>query len=116
MSLNWNLNAIANRETVCWDAGHMKSETEVLIYATMFVGIPEITTKNALSFFARLSLFERVGGSLLLGRSMTFAAVQAHIGMKTNASKMSEAQFAKVILSRWNREDTMQAATKGGAA
>jgi hypothetical protein len=87
MSLNWNLEAIPNRSEVCWigegESATMNPVTHSLIFATMSIGIPEITEANAAEFFVRLQLLDR--WQWPNEPQTTYENVKAHIGLKTNA-------------------------------
>lgn len=101
MSLDFDLTKIANRQTLCFDAeGIMTARTESLIWATMIVGIDAITESNYREFFTRLRMSERAVESLLVGEGRqpvlcTLEEVRAHIGLSTNAARLSKSQFAK---------------------
>jgi len=80
----------------------MASTTEALIWLTMAVGMGTITAKNWRQFYTRVAFVERVFGARR--RSVedgpVFIApkdVQAHIGLTTNVSRMTDAQFTKHI-------------------
>lgn len=72
-----------------------------LIYATMAVGIREITEKNYKIFNSRLTAFEHLFGAYLLkGKKckpayITLEEVKMFIGLKTNANELTAAQFEK---------------------
>lgn len=131
MSLNFELGAIANYEAVCY-RGPTASElaegakdsdrfmtglTEALIYATMGIGMNTITEKNAADFYKRIAFYEAVHGTWLRKasepdaegkwhlepRPITFEDVQAHIGLRTNASKFTDAQFASLMFRNFRR-------------
>lgn len=77
---------------------------EVLIFATMFLGISDLTEKNAAEFYARIHLNELAFGGMR-NRSLegggfepvlvTPAEVRRWIGLHTNASTLTRAQFLK---------------------
>jgi hypothetical protein len=56
MSLDWDLRSIENREA--------KKESNPFldghIYATMYIGLPSITEKNVLKFYARMKLYDEI--------------------------------------------------------
>lgn len=123
MSLNWNLSTVKNCDTLCWKdreahgpnkAGrYLTATTEALIWSTIIVGIPEITEKNAKDFWQRLSFYERSIGSLLKGGEegeivdirMTEDDVLRHVGLSTNATKLTDKQFTdkcwKIHSGKW---------------
>lgn len=77
--------------------------TEALIWATMHVGINGITEDNWKEFYYRLHMWEgTIGPSLRLydtakPRFITPLEVYAHIGLSTNASNLTRAQFVKKL-------------------
>ena len=112
MALNWSLDKIRDFDTVCVEprgvdgAKVLSSVTETLIWATMATNINAITEKNADEFYARLSLWERLNGSLrrnpdLTDRPTTIEEVRAHIGLGTNATNMTRARWLKSIGERY---------------
>jgi len=99
MPLSWNLGKIKNHKEVCWSADeagdrHINRVTDTLIWCTMFVGIGEITEKNAPQFYARVRfievmqeapfLYDLGGDTPRIPRPITLADVEAHIGLSTN--------------------------------
>lgn len=73
---------------------------EQLAFVTMVIGMREITDKNAEKFAQRLSLYQRITGPLIrfgdgTKAYITLEDVEQHIGMATNASALTDAQFAK---------------------
>lgn len=115
MSLNWDLTAVKDRREVCFKDtyeheryGDMKSGSYQLIELTMIVGINKITEANHDEFFIRLRMYERVCG-LCLWRTdddgkrhsvLTADLVKAHVGLRTNASTKTKAQFDKWLVNR----------------
>jgi hypothetical protein len=119
MSLDWQVDGIANYESVCWiPTGEVDSEgeprkwlnpvTEALIWATISVGIGEITAANAQEFYARLSTYERTTGAAFLRQPnddgsvsdyhITPADILAHVGLRTNVfPKESDAKFREKL-------------------
>jgi hypothetical protein len=81
--------------------------TERLIFATMGVGINALTDKNAAEFYARVSFSERVNGVPTEFRT-TAADVAQHIGLKTNASALTRAQYLKRLTS-WDLDSAVRA-------
>lgn len=97
MALNWNLSKCADHEELMTDATWRI--TDIMIWATMFVGIPEITESNYKEFYARLSLIERLNGTFLnlngSPRYITLEEVERRVGLSTNAGTITRAQFTK---------------------
>lgn len=122
MPLNWKVSGIASYPTVCWradperpddpDAKRLNSVTESLIFATIPVGLNQITKGNHEKFFVRLSALESAFGSFLkevsrdqiVDRSITFDEVKQHIGLSTNAASLTDAQFKRTLADRLMRE------------
>lgn len=114
MSLDFKLSDIADYETVCWieddqEGKRMNPVTEGLIFATMAIGIGEITKTNVEEFYGRLMVYERLRGAMLrvpnpvedaepafIDRPFTFDEVVAHIGLRTNV-------FPKEPMGRWTK-------------
>ena len=103
MSLNYELGKIPNYREVCLQDKQLKPLTKTLIFALMGIGVSEITQKNAREVALRLRiqetihgvfLSERVDGNLQ-DRPITLKDVEAHIGLSTNASKMTDSEFDK---------------------
>ena len=89
---------------------------EVLIFATMGIGMNTITEANADEFYQRLNFYERVlGGSInerdgedgpWVTRNVTKAEVERFIGLRTNASPLTITKFRNNVWEshkRWNQ-------------
>ena len=114
MALHWSLSKIKDKETVCFyekdGARTMKGATEALIWATMIIGLPDITEKNAEEFYFRIRFYERAQGALRNmmsadGEGITpvfFSAdeVRKHIGLCTNASRETRHAWIKRMSKR----------------
>jgi len=78
--------------------------TDNLIWMTMLVGINEITEKTAPEFFKRLYAYQLVRGPMVMytdktqNRFISLADITRRIGLKTNASPRTQAQFNKDVL------------------
>lgn len=115
MSLNWNLSKIKNSDELCWPADRKGSENEMnpitnaLIWATMSVGIGQITEKNYIEFFGRCELISRLSGAPLRefkdGKrhdvDFTLADIKAHIGLSTNVSREASGPWGKRIVTEY---------------
>lgn len=101
MSLNWDATEVKDFDSVD------KTLMESAVWATIDVGIREITEKNADDFFSRISLSEKVTGAYRRKvvddklEDMFFTREEIHslIGLKTNASVKPIATFKTHI---WN--------------
>lgn len=76
---------------------------EVLIFGSITTGIPDITEKNYKEVFARLHLAEKVYGAYRVRSAkkgpqpvyLKLSEVKRWIGLHTNVSTMTRAQFLK---------------------
>lgn len=142
MSLDYTLTKIKDYETVCWevdehpenagfegmfsrsrydkdDGTHMvmKYETHLLVFATMEVGIGQLTEASLQEFWVRLSIMERMFGAHLRQKDpvtgewtpkyYTYDEVKQHIGLSTNVSYVSPTKWNTQIMKRL-REDTLK--------
>lgn len=97
MALNWNITAVKNTKSI-----QTKAEwpvTDMLIWATMFVGFHTITEKNWREFYARLHFVEVVSGCLLTANGKPYyikpEEVKRRIGLSTNAADFGRAEFLR---------------------
>jgi len=108
MALNWALTKVKDKDWVCFNDGEMKPKTETLIFITMTVGMGNITEKNYKEFYLRLYMYEKLFGTFYtttLGPNpYTEEDIKAHIGLSTNANKMTRQQFVKGALMRLEQE------------
>jgi hypothetical protein len=100
MSLDWDVTRVK-------DVGKLqKAVTDTLVWATMSVGLREITEKNADLFYARLETYERLFGPFMWSydpvgeenrkpRPITPQDVRDHIGLRTNVSSETHAVWWK---------------------
>ncbi len=99
MALDWYFGKIENFKQVCFQNGKMNPITHSLVFATMVIGVNEITKKNWAKFYARLNFWERVNGSYLLKKGKPFLIsaeeVKRHIGLSTNARVFSDTKFLR---------------------
>ena len=160
MSLNWNVKEVKNNAAwrKCtdtwpdkWDctdeqraAGteFLHPATDQLIWAAMAIGMPNITEKNYLEFFARVKIYEALMGKMSWHNegSASFwtemdkdfgwewsegeswlskvEVIHANIGLYTNVSRETRAQFIARITKRFkeNHELILQRRGKLEAA
>lgn len=112
MSLDWQLTKIRDYETVCLvDDGTgrqiLNPRTNALIYATMAVGMGDITEKNAPEFYARVRYWDLLHG-IRPDERITPADVWAHVGLHTNVSMEGNEQWLRRIWAR-ARDDGREA-------
>lgn len=129
MALTWDVTAIAEsvRIGTRYDGKEayegLSHITETMIWATMAVGIGNLTEAEAPEFFARVSLYEKINGAFLKearkgedgepllddkgnpvawdDRFITADDVRQHIGLKTNVSKETRAAWIKRV-TKWD--------------
>jgi hypothetical protein len=115
MSLNWDTSAIKDWNVVTAhpdDREKLKADpsakvrlnplTDALIWMCMAIGMNGITEKNVKKFCVRAYSMERFGafrGSAKGPIYLTEDEVESHIGLRTNVSDTTDAQFAKKLLS-----------------
>jgi hypothetical protein len=94
MSLNWNIEECS--EEIRNDEGEWPI-TNALIWATMGVGLGEITEKNAAEFYARVKLSEKLVGQMLNRGPepywITAEDVRKRVGLRTNVSNEGRAKW-----------------------
>jgi len=133
MSLNWYVANIKNSDDVCWLTatknsvmdGRVRGEeylhpiTNTLIWATMAIGLSEITEKNVDEWAARYALAYKVGwlspltvwngepvgpdgknAHCFTERYITRADLEQHIGLSTNANDESASAWRKRVIER----------------
>ena len=121
MALTWDLTKIKPPEHYkIWidnpDPEKTEKETyvlnalsEVMIFASMFVGMPKITKTNYKEFYTRLKQFEIATGQkgLLVNhngdyRMPTREEVEWHIGLETNATAHSKRKWSSELVRMLN--------------
>jgi hypothetical protein len=79
----------------------MNPITKALGFGMMFIGMREITEKNAAEFYARMRAYELISGALLTtpdgDRPITPKDVSRHIGLSINGLEESDAAFRKKL-------------------
>jgi len=115
MSLNYDLSNVENTETVCYtEDGHMKPAVEAIIFATMALGLSDITDKNLPEWKQRLNILDRVGlgwfGSITDNNGLSYnwfpdnALLDSLKGLHTNAGNTTRFVFWKSIMKQVDRE------------
>lgn len=128
MSLNFELGKIKDWKTVTrvvaehdapgqYKAGDeiMNPLTNTLIWATIGIGMGEITEENVHEFYARLRIQEAINGAYQRkavegggweDKPITLDEVKQHIGLTTNVfPKRSHSEFLKQVVSELARND-----------
>lgn len=119
MSLNYSIKKVTNFKKVCYVLNpeipkdertesygfKLNPITEAIIWLTMSVDINEITEKNYHEFYWRVRFIDKFKGIKMLNatdkanRIHTFnpnlKQIKAHIGLSTNASNYTRAEFMK---------------------
>ena len=112
MALNWDLGDIENFKSVCRNEDEsLREETELLIFYTMNLGMGLITQNNVDKFILRFRMYEVLYGMAkwwnVNGQRVNVISdtlIRKHIGLRTNASSISDAQFNKNMLKQLVRE------------
>lgn len=111
MPLTWSTTKVANRNEVDTDPYDEKSWHPVcfgLVMLSMNCGYREITEKNFEEVAQRVAIWQKIFGAYLSKGSeriyITRLDVQRYIGLTTNASTMTKAQFDKRV-AQWVMED-----------
>ena len=113
MPLSWDLTKIEDYKKLCFvkngttpeDKIDMNPITEVLIFATAFIQMNNITTKTYKEFHSRLKEFEIATGmrGLVVNtetkeyRMPTLEEVKYHIGLTTNATTSDKRKWGNEI-------------------
>jgi hypothetical protein len=105
MSLDFRLTAIEGWETLCRkEDGSLNPVTENLIFATMSVGLGEITEKNHVEFYLRLGVADSLSQWPGRRTHIKLEDVKAHIGLVTNVSDESITKWFKCHMDSAKRE------------
>ncbi len=100
MALNYNLDKITNSGSVCFrENGTMAVDTYHLIWATMAVDLGKITKENVKEWMVRLSMLSIVDSECGTWSTITEEILTLHIGLSTNVSSTTRAQFKKKIIN-----------------
>lgn len=108
MSLNWNISNIADYESKCYltkDNGKeiLHPTTDAIIWLTLIIGVGKITKDNATAFYSRVRAYELMRGAMLYDKMsrpnyLEYEDIIDHIGLVTNCSNMTDAQFRKHLM------------------
>jgi len=103
MALHYYFEKIDNYENVVWvgegEDKTMNPVTHALIFATLAVGLGEITDKNVAEFAARFRIVEKIDGAYVTtGKGkphyITDEEFIAHIGLRTNVGNETRASWS----------------------
>ena len=116
MGPNW---AVDRDDTSGRTVIRMAVTTNMLIWASMLVGLPEITEANAERWFKRLATVEAHNGAYRTREGedvfFTLDEVKAHVGLTTNVSRETDVKF-RAKVKRWAAETAARAARAAAAA
>ena len=112
MSLDFKLDKIENYEELCWESTgefdtdgeefvRIKNDTNIIIWATITLGLNRITEKNLVEWATR---WKMALGAGMVGRNITIQNLRDHIGLSTNASPLTMSRF-NTKLYKWVKED-----------
>jgi hypothetical protein len=104
MPLTSDISAVANFHDI--QQGDAGSKTTALIYASMSIGMDEITAENAGEFYSRIKILEGVIGSFVVVKEgdtrqdyyFSTGEISRRIGLKTNASLLTRTKFLNHML------------------
>jgi len=102
MALNYDLTRVKDYKKL-WNRSderlEMKEPYRTIIFCTMIVGMREITEENCSKFLERVSFVEKTKGSFFYKNKkplyITEKDINRMIGLQTNASLLTKAQFIK---------------------
>lgn len=116
MPLNWRIDNMKNFQEICYEerppapssgsraktVTALTMRTEQLIFATMVVGMNQISKKNHREFWYRLHLYEAMFGTFRLdedGDQLYYLLpdVEEHIGLYTNATIVPFGKWSKRV-------------------
>ena len=104
MSLDYNLSNIHNSGSICfYEDGTMSVHTYNLIWASMAVDLGKITKENISEWMVRLRMLAIVDSECGTWSTITEEDLTIHIGLSTNVSTTTRAQFKKKIIERVER-------------
>lgn len=114
MALHYDTTVIPEAITTSpFDKNDWHPVTHYLMFATMSVGMGEITKQNAPEFFRRIAILQRIEGPAISYRDhldgsttkiyLTLEDITNHIGLRTNVNQWSKAEFNKKMLERLER-------------
>ena len=112
MPLHWSIEDIKDYKTVCFngegDDAELKTVTSTLINLTMNLGINDWTDKNIDEVLLRLRMYESIYGKLVYNgttgdNSLTNEVIRQHVGLYTNGSSFSFAEFKKYCIEAIER-------------
>lgn len=115
MSLNYNYSAVPDYITVSpFDENRIHPVTNYLIWSSLLTGMGSITKSNVDEVFRRIAVLQKLNGADIqyvdpLSKDLreiyvTRQDIVNHIGLWTNASTLTPAQFDKKMMSQLSRD------------
>ncbi len=98
MPLTWDITRVIDFSEI--NSGTESVKTQGLVFATMVIGMNEITDANAGEFYTRIKMLEGANGALVYTSDIagsdyfyTPADIQRRIGLHTNANRYTKTKF-----------------------
>ncbi len=104
MSLNWDVSGVA--DDAAWTDKNEHGEQfltpicESLIWMTISVGLPSIEEGNIDKWLDRIYRVAVATNYRGLTKGIDEQVLRRHVGLRTNATKLTDSQFAKELLRR----------------
>jgi hypothetical protein len=106
MAFTYDLTAINNFNSVCFkgdgDDTRLNPVTHTLVWGMLLIDLSAITEANCAEVYARLKVAERIYSENGIG--VNLQDVVNHIGLKTNASNYTSAEWLKKIKDGLKRD------------
>lgn len=100
MALNYDLSECFKRQDKAMflkENGEVCDQTLAIIFATMAIGMPVITSENAGEFLDRCYVLGALKN--VFDTPITMEEVELHIGLKTNAEEKTFTKWSKDLLT-----------------
>ena len=119
MALTCDYRKIKNFKSRCYKKiggkYHTHPITQALVFATVYIGMSEITLDNAREFWRRIDAWQRGFGPMCevpdnrtksgwRKHMLTYQNIRDHIGLETNAATSTRAQFNRRFMELLSRE------------
>lgn len=120
MGLTWDysaaIEATGDRDAIMGDGPDAWPVSDCIIWLCMIVGVDAITDQNAEAFWHRVHAWETITGPLnTSGRRIEPRDIALRIGLRTNASRLTDAAFRKKLTDTMRRDsDATWRRTAGG--
>jgi len=116
MALHYDFTQCADTDAIKADTPEGWPVTDCTIWLCMIVGIDKITDANAEAFWHRVHAWETVSGPInTSGRPMEPRDIALRVGLRTNASRITDAAWRKKLTETMRRDsDSAWRRTAGG--